>query len=175
MFVFALGLALSPANAARVSVEPIVCPAHRTAVSPKIIVQGGTPATPSPHIIVQGGIAPLPAIGPVRPGGDNPAALGPKQDDPGPPPAPDLPATRVGGMGDPAALGPKQDDPGPPPAPDLVRRGGAAWCSPAELRARGQSSWKRRLRCSYERNSPRLATLRQREYPLSPHISSPSG
>jgi hypothetical protein len=104
MFGFALGLlALAPANAAPVNVGPAVCPVHRNAVSPKIIVQGGTPAI----------------AGRARPGSDNPAALGPKQDDPGPPPAPDLHATKVGGMGDPAALGPKQDDPGPPPAPDL--------------------------------------------------------
>jgi hypothetical protein len=79
-------------------------------VSPKIIVQGGTPAARSS----------VRAIGaPARPGSDNPAALGPKQDDPGPPPAPDLHATKAGGTGDPAALGPKQDDPGPPPGPDL--------------------------------------------------------
>ena len=82
---------------------------------------------PSTPIMVQGGIVPLPAIGgPNRPGTDNPTALGPKQDDPGPPPSPDLHAVKVGGMGDPAALGPKQDDPGPPPAPELhaVKVGG---------------------------------------------------
>jgi hypothetical protein len=120
MFAFALGLALAPSMAAAVNVEPTVCPVNRGGVSPKIIVQGGSPAAPSPHIIVQGGIAPLPAIGgPVRPGGDSPTALGPKQDDPGPPPPADLHATKVGGMGDPAALGPKQDDPAPPPPADL--------------------------------------------------------
>lgn len=132
MFALALGLsALAPSHAAPVNVEPTVCPVNQTAVGPKIIVQGGTPATPSPHIIVQGGIAPLPAIGgPARPGSDDPAALGPKQDDPGPPPAPDLFATRVGGTGDPAALGPKQDDPGPPPAPDLHASAGSCLVQP---------------------------------------------
>ena len=121
MFAVALiFFALAPSNAAPLNVEPAACPVNRTAVSPKIIVQGGTPAARSPHIIVQGGIDPHPAIGrPARPGSDNPAALGPKQDDPGPPPATDLHASKVGGTGDPAALGPKQDDPGPPPAPDL--------------------------------------------------------
>jgi hypothetical protein len=112
MFAIALGLALAPSMAASTNIEPTVCPVNRTGVSPKIIVQGGTPATPSHHIIVQGGISP-------RPGGDSPTALGPKQDDPGPPPPADLQATKVGGMGDPAALGPKQDDPAPPPPADL--------------------------------------------------------
>ena len=119
MFGLALGLlALAPSNAASVNVEPTVCPVNRTGVSPKIIVQGGTPAARR-------------AIGgPARPGSDNPAALGPKQDDPGPPPAPDLHATKVGGTGDPAALGPKQDDPGPPPAPDLHASAGSCLVQP---------------------------------------------
>ena len=96
MLALASGLlALAPSHPARVHAEPIVCPVNRTGVSPKIIVQGGTPASPSPHIIVQGGISPHPAIGgPARPGSDDPAALGPKQDDPGPPPSSDLHASR---------------------------------------------------------------------------------
>ncbi len=76
---------------------------------------------PSSRIIVQGGIAASPVMGTaIRPESSNSLiAIGPKQDDPGPPPNPDLHVFRIGGTGDPAALGPKQDDPGPPPSPDL--------------------------------------------------------
>ena len=73
--------------------------------NPGTSVSGAGQQTVSNHIIVQGGLTPGPRIG----GSGDPAALGPKQDDPGPPPSPDL-----------VALGPKQDDPGPPPSPDLV-------------------------------------------------------
>ena len=58
-------------------------------------------------IIVQGGLAP-----PAGCGGDGGAvAIGPKPDDPAPPPQGHMGAMHQGAL----AIGPKQDDPAPPP------------------------------------------------------------
>jgi hypothetical protein len=67
-------------NAASIAVHPTL---YRAAPSNAIIVQGGIRPLPSNHIIVQGGTRPRPA-GTAAP--TEVAAIGPKQDDPAPPP-----------------------------------------------------------------------------------------
>jgi hypothetical protein len=63
----------------------------------------------SNHIIVQGGIASASAIGSGHGTGGGGGAGGSSAAMPMP-----------GRDGDPHAIGPKQDDPGPPPSPDLT-------------------------------------------------------
>ena len=115
-----MSLFVIAAAAAAAAAPPITPPANtacRGSVSPHIIVQGGSP--------VHSGDDPR-AIGPkqddpvrhstIAPsgGGGDPRTIGPKQDDPVGGGGRGSTTARSGTGGDPRAIGPKQDDPAQP-------------------------------------------------------------